>query len=638
MRAMKKIRWLGSGLLVMGLCAVSQAEPMVLVRSGASLAPIVVYEDAPPYTRRAADELALYIEKISGVRPEVLVGRPDPLPEHAVWVGYQPVLREVMPGVDFDFQHPEEIMIACDGRHLVIAGRDRWNPDSLVVATGRDTITGYQQEYGTINAVYTYLRDYLDVRWLWPGELGEDIIRRQKIVQEPCEYRYHPQIRNRSTLFRLSALGDNRGRSFEWTRFQRLQLDSLNVPGGHPQTGWWERYHEDHPEYFALQPDGKRSGFPAPKLAKLCVSNPGVWDQWMVEVEEHLARDPNATVFGANPNDSYHRGHCICENCRAWDHPDGEMRSYTWQGLSQEYVAISDRLVIFANHLGRLLRERYPDRDYYVLISAYGNSRPAPVAAVPAANVIVGNVANMFWGLDARDRNRPDGPTVPEQFAAWARVAGRQQWRPNTGSAGGWQQGQPDVPLSRTAESFKFAAAHGCIGIFVDTIWEYWATQGPLYYLVAHLAWNPDTDPRALMDDYYQRGFGPAAPQLQAYWELLEEARNRKVDGDLPFGEVYDAALLARADRLLDEAENAVSGAPEHYARRIAFMRAGLEYTRLMVEIRTLMAQYRESREQDTAAADKVRANWERLQEIARDNLMRILQPGTRYAGRLHPD
>ena len=111
----------------------SKVPPLILVDKGASLAPIIVFKDAPPMTRKAADELAAYIEKVGGAKPQVIEGLPDPLPEKAIWVGFQPKLKELFPKTDFDFKYPEEILIACDGKNLVIAGRDRWDPLHMVV-------------------------------------------------------------------------------------------------------------------------------------------------------------------------------------------------------------------------------------------------------------------------------------------------------------------------------------------------------------------------------------------------------------------------------------------------------------------------------------------------------------------------
>jgi hypothetical protein len=74
-------------------------DPM-LVEDGASRVPIVVFEGAPPRTRQAAEELINYIEKITGARPELIEGRPDAIPDQAVWVGYQPILDELFPDID----------------------------------------------------------------------------------------------------------------------------------------------------------------------------------------------------------------------------------------------------------------------------------------------------------------------------------------------------------------------------------------------------------------------------------------------------------------------------------------------------------------------------------------------------------
>ena len=193
------------GLLGCLLVHVAAAE-LVLVEDGRARMPIVVFENAPPFTRQAAEDLAEYIEKISGARPEVLEGRPDPLPESAIWVCVQPVLKTLFPELDLEFRHPEEILIAANDRHLVIAGRDKWDPEHLEIQLGRKLIHGVQQEYGTVNAVYTFLQEHLGVRWLWPGELGEDLLEKETISLAPFEYRYHPQFRARSGAFIIYML------------------------------------------------------------------------------------------------------------------------------------------------------------------------------------------------------------------------------------------------------------------------------------------------------------------------------------------------------------------------------------------------------------------------------------------------
>ena len=598
---------------------------LVLTDKGASLAPIIVFSNAPPMTRKAADELADYIEKVGGVKPPVLEGLPNPVPEHAIWVGFQPKLKELFPKTDFEFKHPEEILIACDGKNLVMVGRDLWDPQHLVLKDRSNQPTVFmQQEYGTVNAVYTFLQDDLDVRWLWPGEMGEDIIRKDKIAFAPFEYCYHPQIRLRGGIFSQSGLGDNRAVSFDWGRLQRMNLDSANSAGhwGRIQGGfgdWWDRFHKTHPEYFALQPDGTRSGFPAPSApgyyTKICQSTPAVWDQWMDDVAKQLEEDPTKTLFYAGINDSSTSGHCICEKCRAWDVPEAKKRMLSWQGFSQEYVALSDRDVTFANILARKLRQRYPDKDYYVSIIGYGPIRPPPLKNKPDANVIMLHVSNWFAGQGDNDPDGLDGEKASQQFADWAATGAKMVYRPNLPGGGGMYQMLPDVPFGRAMETFRFVADHNCTGIIFDTIDECWPTQGPLYYLMAQLAWNPYQDGYAIMDDYYRRGFGLSAGQLKAYWTLMEETRNRLVDRKLTYLQVYDAAFFKRAGDLLNEADAAVAKAPEIYRQRIAYVRVGLDFTRKLIEAKDLINRSKT----DKAAADRMRALWKEIDPIAKN-------------------
>jgi hypothetical protein len=631
------------------LCCVAVhavAADLVLVAKDTAPAPIIIFKDAPPRTRDAAVALAEYIGKISGQKPAILDGAPQPLPERAIWVGVQPAVKTLFPRTDFDFQHPEEIVIAASEKHVVIAGRDRWDPARLDVGTREGVIKGVQQEYGTINAVYTFLQDQLAVRWLWPGELGEDVPRNERItIQAPFEYRHHPQMRARGSMFNYCRLGNKGyGRSQEWTMRQRLQLDSLAIEGGHGFGDWWDRYHEKHPEIFALQPDGTRSGFPSPHNAKLCMSNPKVWELWLEKVAGELAQDPHRTVFNASPNDGWASGHCVCEKCSAWDHPDGEPRVFNWFHLNKERPATSDRDVTFANKLGELLKQKYPGKDYRVMMLSYGHSRPAPVKARPADNVIMTIVANFFGRTGLVDRGSTRGDTYRAQFEAWSKIVPAMFWRPNTGSPAGWQQGLPDIHVAQTIRDFKDVAAANCIGIYIDGVWEHWATVGPLYYIMAQLAWNPAADADAILADYYARAFGPAAPHVREYFEAIEKqrmaftAKNGEA-GVFTFPQLYTADLLRDSQARLDRAAAAVPADSLH-AKRVAFIRAGLSYTRLTVENITLMDRY--WKKKDDALAAQVKQNFAAIEKLVADHPYAInwgpVRPTTPRMAGLHPD
>jgi hypothetical protein len=321
---------------------------MVLVDKGASLAPIILPKEPTYFTKIAATDLAEYIGKVGGVKPKIVEGLPTPLPEHAIWVGFQPKLKEIFPGTNFDFKNPEEILIKSDGKNLVIVGRDVWDPKQATIPraktkeeafsyllgfqfSNRD-VKGFQFEYGTVNAVYTFLQNNLGVRWLWPGADGEVVPKQSKIAIKPFEFSYYPKIRTRYALFFPFAIYKQGGQpgssNGDWVRRQRLQLDSLYAPvGGHGFGGdWYERFHDTHPEYLALMPDGTRN-YTGPN-PKICDSNPEVWAQWVKQVEDTVARNPHRKVFNAAPNDSAQWGVCVCEKCTAWDNPNAE--KYNW--------------------------------------------------------------------------------------------------------------------------------------------------------------------------------------------------------------------------------------------------------------------------------------------------------------------
>ena len=608
-------------------------------------APLILFEGAPPKTREAAIELADYLEKICGARPELIEKTPRRIPPRAVWIGVQPAVKRAFPKLDSSFSQHEEILLAANDNHLLIAGRDRWHPNHLIVEGIDEKIVGRQQEYGTVNAIYTFLHDQLGVRWLWPGKLGEDVPKRDRIAIAPFEYRYHPQIRARGGAFNFSALSNKGyGRAHQWTRRQRLQLDSLRGEGGHAFGNWHERFHQTKPELFALQPNGTRGTHPSPKNVKLCQSNPAVWEQWLEDVAAKLKKDPTLTEFNASPNDGWSSGHCVCENCRAWDHPDGEPRLMHWHHHRETRPALSDRHVTFANKLAGRLKERYPDKDYRVMMLCYGHSRPAPIAARPAENVIMVSVANFFGRTHLVDRGSTWGTPHRDQLAAWGKLAHHVMWRPNTGAPAGWQQGLPDISVAQTIENIRFAAKNHCVGIYIDAVWEHWATQGPQYYAMAQLFWNPGQDPEAILSDYYQRAFGPAANDVREYFDTIEEARMAYVKkhgyqgGLSSFPKLYTDELLTRAGRHLESARMKTKHGI--HRDRVAFVQAGLSYSKLLLKNVKAMESY--WRKKDAGIAKQVLATWQQMEELCQANPYAInwgpVRPTTPRMRGLHPD
>ncbi len=582
----------------------SAAKPsrMVWVAEGISIAPIIVpVEDPTKEVHKAANDLAGYVERITGSRPEIIQGTPDPLPGRAVWVGYQPVLNALFPGLDFDFRHPEEILIAANDRYLVIAGRDRESfiiPPPLVY---RATSVG---EFGTANAVSTFIHDHLGVRWLWPGELGTDIPRRDRIAFEPFTFRFHPPIRSRrfrleSRYARTDQGEDVAAVNYFWENAHRVNSRSSHIlPRDHAYNDWSDRYHEKHPEYFALQSDGSRS---QGRDAKLCVSNPDVAKQWVENQVEILRENPGVSSLGATPNDG--GGWCTCEACVAMDHPKAPRGVHT------------ERYVKYWNNLIRGLRERAPDSKVFLDVLGYGTYKAAPIGTRLEDGIAVSFVGHYPFCSNA------EWLQTREDMRLW-KAAGTKfiGYRPNFAWYDGGFWGMPSVAMEKTHALFEALAEMDCHVFEIDSVFQFSATQGPQNYLMARLAYDPSADGRAILRDFYERGFGPAAEDVQAYYELLEKAHSELVENPAwrasssaraqhleLLRQVHTTERLAKAREVLEQARARAeaAGVDPVYAQRVAFVRAGLEFVSLNMEAAAVMERVRRSEGGDREAVEK---------------------------------
>ena len=574
------------------------AGKLVLVSNGVSRMPIVLPPDPAPFILEAARELTNNIGEISGAEPVIMTGIPAPLPASAVYVGYQPLLTNIFPSVDFNFKHPEEILIVADQNNLAICGRDRHIAVPAETAKAREMTAehnGYAldpehgrvwSEAGTSCAVYTFIERCLNVRWLWEGPVGTDIVKSTTISLPAFEYRHYPMFRKRHLWPRYMK---------DWYRRQRIWYYSHHWTPGHSFTDWWDKYHEAHPEYFAMNADGTRQPpfwgpRPYPPGVKLCVSNPDVRAQILANVEEELRINPLLEVVRAFPNDG--PGFCTCDRCKAMDAPGATGRG-----------RYSDRYAKFWNLLAHDLKARFPERDLLVGGGAYSVFSEPPRETKLASNVVVSFVGFFPNQGLAETRRQQD------QWRAWAENARYMFYRPNLfkkPSRGG-------LELDRTIQAFDFLAANRCAGIVVDTLPNNWALQGPQYYLVAQLMYDPSRDGRAVLQDYFRRAFGPAAGEVEAYFRLLETTHYGFLDAvadfkgnnewDVPRDEIAlkmrelndrawnDQGMLARAGEQLDSARAKLDGADELYRKRLEFVRVGFDYLRLSAEIDRAMEQ-----------------------------------------------
>ena len=205
---------------------------------------------------------------------------------------------------------PGGIVLSAKGHVLALFGTDARTP---------------ADPHGTRYAVTTFLEDKLGVRYLWPGELGKVVPRRETIVVEDFQHRFTPtlaqrRIRSMGYHDRIQVGLDRLG--FTKEDYERLRADAqrtqaespdwfgwhrlggtLNMNGGHAFGHLWAKYGKDHPDWFALQPDGSRDQSRNPDRARLCKSNPDLIAAIAREKIEELNRNPTLLGVSMGPND-----------------------------------------------------------------------------------------------------------------------------------------------------------------------------------------------------------------------------------------------------------------------------------------------------------------------------------------------
>jgi hypothetical protein len=119
----------------------------------------------------------------------------------------------------------------------------------------------------------------------------------------------------------------------------------------------------------------------------------------------------------------------------------------------------------------------------------------------------------------------------------------------------------------------------------MDSIYHNWATQGLHYYAMARLSWNPAQDFDAILDDYCKTGFGAGAEPVKQYFLRMEKGVVL-VPGKGAFPEI-SPETINELRALLGAAAKTTERDPSS-RRRVAFLRAGLEFTAVSAEAHRL--------------------------------------------------
>ena len=531
---------------------------LALTQNGAPAAKIVVSSDTSEFTRKAAEDLQYYLEKLTGATLPIVA------PDDTAGTGLR-----------------KKIVLGRGAVHPKIQrAADKLDPDGFIISSGWRSIqiTGSNGQ-GTLFGVYELLQR-VGINFCWPGEKGIIIpavsdlsLPRYSIIEEP------------DFPIREIRGGFGRVTKAEYDRF--LPAFKLTTPH---RSGVGHAYHrlipnyliEDKPGLFALV-DGER------RTTQLCTTNPDVIELVSRRIIDGLEKNPERSMRSICPNDGL--GFCECERCIALDmelaEAAGDTAAMIAASLDPEIVqgSISNRLTVFNNEIAHRVTSKFPQATFGFYAYANYVNPPSAVPVHPALRIYL---AHMPWDYchfhPVSDTTCRMNSTFRSYLEGWNDASEGVVLREYWGHFAVWGP----FPIHRAiAGDLEYYHQLGSISGAHSEWFDNWPMQWLNFHVAARLLWDTTTDVDGIVEKTCEGLFGHAGPEVAALFDTMAA---RCSSGAEPSGygwlkafasadfEFYFEAL-DKADQLLD------TGEPLHGAReRLNVLRRSLDLYRLWRE------------------------------------------------------
>ena len=454
--------------------------------------------DCGRMVRMLADELAWHLEKMCGAKFEIVSGEPEK--------GSALVYRRLEPPAGFERGEMAYFKIWREGDKVFLGGED----------TGLSRAT-------------TYVLEALGCRYIWPGENGKIIPKKEKVVlPEIAVEDATPFVFRRVRMYRSPEWRDfPKNRDFyRWHGLNDEKLVNTGKPRptdgydwGHYYSDFYSKYYKDHREWFALQPDGTRNLHLGRNVERpmFCLSNRELVKTTAERIKERFRANRSQKVLSICLPDTHTVSQCMCEECRKLDPVNARRGSMTVFFPTRRlvpYVALTDRVFTFMNRVAAEVAKEFPDK--MLSCYAYSSYTAPPVRVKPHGNLLILSVAGDYSRLG-------DGHEIERNLAGWCSFGNKVLWRPNVHA--GFQASAPENLGRRMFNDITLMAENGVFGVDYDTMSSAWATKAFMYYIACKAHFNPDRlDFESLFDDYCKAGFGAGWKAVREYFELVERA------------------------------------------------------------------------------------------------------------------
>ena len=470
-------------VVLLAIASPTSADQIQLTENGQTRYAIFHDEAAPSSVVMAAAELRDYIFKVSGAKPPVVQRPRQPM----ICLGENAASRQA--GLSAQDVPLEGFRILTNGPNLYILGPD--TEDGQLTPNGGTST-------GTRNGTYAFIEKFLGVRWLAPGEHGDYIPKAASVAIPETDIADAPFFLNR----RLPYTQERRRDVKRWWARQRLGW-SMSVTHSHNWRASIPASHfDEHPDWFP-----ERGGVRVPPTGryKLCTTNPGLVRAYADAAIAHFDRHPQAACYSLSPSDS--AGYCECEKCSALYETD-----------PNGALSVTPAILTFYNDVAKLVAQKYPDKilaGYVYSAYVFPPKKPIPLAP----NVLLSWAPSFDYGYTL---------FRPELQRQWEDLLG--QWTRTTENIFYY-----DLPVHILTESgalnppglkiLKFIyprlEAANFKGVYVYGV-PAWGRAAGLNYLLAKLAWDPGADVEALFDEFCEKAYGKAGPDINRMFRLLD--------------------------------------------------------------------------------------------------------------------
>lgn len=462
-------------------------QAVYIIEDGESDYYIVTAQEHDECIDTAADELQTYLEKISGAELEIITEGELPEKAKAIYLGETE--KSENDGFDYSSIGEDGFRLYCDGESLTIRGED---------------------SRGTLYGVYTFLEDYLGVRWFTPTlervPENEDVIIDAALnkVEEPS-----------FVIRRNDTAGTNDAHRARTKMNVSFHKDAAAYGGTLTYVMWDvtltklvpDSLFKEHPEYFAMDENGSRT------TDHVCMSNPDILPIAIENARAAIEKCTNGAKFlhvGQKDNTNY----CHCETCEA---------------LYEKYGSVSAPTLIFTNKLAEALEEDYP--EFTFTFYAYNETdRPPTDTALRCRD----NVAPVLCGLHKACRSHSllecgaeDGdesllniygdsyPQIAEDFKVWTEIADRTYIYDYTINFLFTAQFFSNFQYMQ--ETMKYMYDIGITGYIYNCGDGHYASFNDLRnYLLCKLQWDVNADVEYHMMDFLKAYYGEeAAPYIK---------------------------------------------------------------------------------------------------------------------------